>query len=181
MRDCQGCFRWFAVAQFPYGTIYCAEDKKAIGNLYNAAKRQGQLDWYQKEISTKAGIKRLVNNYHDQCPEPKVGKSRKSFSISVYREVTRTQHAVILDDCGELMNRPTYIAHKGKAKYGGLNAEVAGKKWDDLERSADICDFEAETDDDKYRTNLLLKRLSFLLRLGILFAYLWQVHAGIKI
>ena len=144
MRECQACFKQFPHDMFKYGSMYCQQGRQALNNLYNACKAQGQLDWYAKQTSTAASIKRLVSSYHKYCPPAKEGEKRKPFPLTRYMEETRCETGVLLDDCGELMNKPTYIAHKAKAKYGGWGPIEAGAKWDELEKEADVFDVDGE-------------------------------------
>ena len=135
---------------FKYGSMYCQPDRQALHNIYNACKAQGQLDWYAKQTSTAAWIKRLVSAYHNYSPRPKDGEKRKPFPLCRHMEEARCETGVLLDDMGEMMNKPTYIAHKAKAKYGGLGPIDAAAKWDDLEKDAEVFDFDA--DHPVYRT-----------------------------
>ena len=42
---CKICKKWLVLAVFPQGSAACAEDKRIITNLQNAAKAQGVSDW----------------------------------------------------------------------------------------------------------------------------------------
>ena len=44
--QCTGCWKWFKKECMPPGSTKCWEDKRALNNLFNLAKRLGKSDWY---------------------------------------------------------------------------------------------------------------------------------------
>ena len=50
-KQCQGCFKYFRIEEFPPGSVYCSKDKKAINNLTRAAQAQGQTTWFTEQLA----------------------------------------------------------------------------------------------------------------------------------
>ena len=76
MRQCQGCFKYFKLEEFPNGSIFCNPDKRAIKNLKHAAERQGHSEWLEAQLKCPHKRKKLLMKYHEHCPTPLDGKKK---------------------------------------------------------------------------------------------------------
>ena len=83
---CPACGRWEAQSNFAPGAGQCAEGRRALQNIKNAAVAQGQEEWYKTQIQDPKAMQKMVKSYLQQCPAPAKGKRRASFSVSHYQE-----------------------------------------------------------------------------------------------
>jgi hypothetical protein len=131
---CKGCVKWLAVESFPPGSAHCAEDRKVLQNLRNAAKSQGKTDWYEKiTTSTEEALCKVIQSYKNRV-KAKEGKVRAAgpFPILQYIEEVAQETAIILDGVYEMMHQQHYVAFAGKAKNGSIDPQEAAERWTKL-------------------------------------------------
>ena len=115
-RQCQGCFKSYPHGEFPAGSIYCWEDKRALNNLHNAALAQDELPWYKEQVEDPLKRKKLLIGYHKMCPAVPDGGRRKGFYFAKYREVERAESGVLWDDVAEMMSEIAFVDWRAKPK-----------------------------------------------------------------
>ena len=59
----------------------CLTCKRALDNLQNFAKRQGQEEWFKDAVQRESWLQELIRNYQKRCPE-NAGKGRGKFVIA---------------------------------------------------------------------------------------------------
>lgn len=131
-RRCQGCLKLFDADVFPPSSLYCARDKKAVDNLYRAARVQDQGDWFQTIRSEPKKMQLLLKTYHARCPSPQPGKRRKAPNLLEYKEVVRTVSSYMRDDVGEMFHEAAFIHWAMKPKNLGLSHVEAAKRFSEL-------------------------------------------------
>lgn len=131
MKWCRACHKTLPLDKFPMGSSDCIEDKVAVQNLAGAAKAQGKLDWWKSVLADNDKLKAIVVNYHARCPRTDK-KKRATFPIVDWIEEARQESQILTDGVYEMMDQRAYQYHKGKPKNGGMDAEEAKQKWNDL-------------------------------------------------
>ena len=140
---CECCSKWYPISEFPGKSSHCHRGRKAMNNIYNAAKTQKELPWYYEQLSDTKKRKALLSTYFKRCPEPKANKKREAFYIAQWREQLRLKDASIRDDIGEMMSMSKYIDWAMKPKNLGSSMPEAQADWGRL------CDDpDALTDDE---------------------------------
>ena len=124
-RQCAGCMKHFDASNFPKGTMYCAIDKKAINNIYNACKAQNELDWYHAQMDSQERRKRMLDNYQQMCPELPDNKKRKPPCILTMRTKCVTELGIDKTKLGEMMWIGHFTQWAAKPKNGGMDMQDA--------------------------------------------------------
>jgi hypothetical protein len=128
---CKGCLKWLALEAFPPGSAHCAEDRKVLQNLRNAAKSQGKMEWYEKiTTSTEEALCKVIQAYKNRV-KAKEGKVRAAgpFPILQYIDEVAQETSIILDGVYEMMHQQHYVAFAGKAKNGSIDPQEAALRW----------------------------------------------------
>lgn len=123
MRICQGCFKQFAAEAFPANSKYDRECAQAINNVYNAAMRQGQVEWYYEQTGTADGTKALLAEYFRL--HPKVKGKRMPIKMLQLKEGVTVSTMVDRDDVGEMMHIDAFVHWARKPKNLGAGEEEA--------------------------------------------------------
>ena len=132
----------FPITDFALGCNYCPKDKKAYNNLYNAAKKQKEMPWFEEQMADPKKRKALFKAYHARCPE-KASKKRETFYIAQYREEIRLTESHIHDEIGRMMNIAAYTDWAMLPANGGKSAIEA-----DMEFKRMMAEEDAVTDDE---------------------------------
>ena len=125
MRQCLGCWKCFKTDEFPAGSPYCADDKRAVNNITNASIKQGEVEWWTETKKDAAKFELALKAYHKTCPEPKDGKRRKAAEVLTIKSQVRTIQATVKDEVGEMMHLEAFIHWSMKAKNLGLSYDAA--------------------------------------------------------
>ena len=125
LRQCQGCFQWCPVNDFPLGSVYCAKDKKAIQNLRNMAIRDSELDWYDDALAHAHKRKALLKKYHRMVGSTGDKKRIKLPSILTLKEGIENSSEVEKNSHGEMMWKGAYVAFRKKPKNGAWTEREA--------------------------------------------------------
>ena len=148
-RQCQGCFKWFDVNAFAAGSIFCPADKKGRDNLYNQAKRQDQLEWFNSQMAIVDKRKKLLSKYHELCPRRETGKRPPMPDILTFKELFESSSEMHRGSEGKMMSMREYLHFKMKPKNGGWSADKAKRRFEKLIKDEDsIVDADNEDSDD---------------------------------
>ena len=131
---CRACMKWLPVEQFPAGSGQCAEDRKILQNLRNAAEAQGKARWFDSlQTGPEERLAHVVLNYKNRVQHASGSKKKAGvFPIAQYKEEVRQERNIITEGIMEMMHKQHYVAWAGKAKNGSVPAEEAAEKWTTL-------------------------------------------------
>ena len=131
-RQCAGCLKVFDAMVFPTNSVLCIQDKKAMSNLYHAAKAQGESDWLQEARQDPKKLQALLKAYHARCPDPPQGKRRGKPVILELREAVRAVSSMLRDQVGEMMHEEAFVHWAKKPHNLGLSHGDAVQRFKDL-------------------------------------------------
>ena len=117
--------RYFDAVVFPKGSAFCPVDKKARDNLYNSAKAQGELDWYQLQMDSQDKRKTLLEAYHKMCPEIFSEKKRKAVCMLTLKVSVTTETIIDRSRLGEMMWIGHFVSWAAKPKNGAMDIDEA--------------------------------------------------------
>ena len=66
LRQCQGCFQWLPLLDYPLGSVYCNDDKKAVQNLRNMAVRDNEVDGFDEQLAIAHKRNLMLRKYHER-------------------------------------------------------------------------------------------------------------------
>ncbi len=138
--QCKGCLKFFSAEQMPSGCSFCRPDKRALDNIYNAAKRQKKTEWWNVVRYNDEKRVQLLSRYHAMHPELREGENKRgargnTFDIAQYMEETRVSSEVLRDTIKRPMSRADFETQAMsdpniRAVHGVfLSAAAAGQYW----------------------------------------------------
>jgi hypothetical protein len=97
MKYCKGCMKMEKVEVFPDGSSSCLPSKQAIQNCRNAARAQGELEWFTdlQNDPDKKEFQKLIANYKVRATLSGSAKSLGVFPILQYKEENRRERVVM--------------------------------------------------------------------------------------
>ena len=112
------------------------KDKRALNNIYNAAKAAGKLDEYRRVCQDEDKLHDMLQKHHANMTtvdgkKKKGSPSAKGFFLE-YVENFESRDEIIKDDYGEMMHEEEYSEWCGTVKGGKLSAKKAKRQWDEL-------------------------------------------------
>ena len=125
---CKACKQWLDVSSFINGSAQCAEDRKAIQNIRNAAIEQNELEWFTEVMADEDVMVRVVAKYKERRLTAKPTTIAKTFILD-YREEVRQETQLLLDGKWEMMEIPRYCAWMAKSKNGSMGEIQATSLW----------------------------------------------------
>ena len=132
---CAGCQTYLDIAEFPLGKALCSKDWNAARNVESAAKAQGQQSWRDVVKADPQQFMEVIQAYHVRCSPHAIGLKRAkhgAFCITTYREEIRQSQQILMDGACGMMNSAAYVHWAGKPRNGGLDADEAKQKWEEL-------------------------------------------------
>jgi hypothetical protein len=81
-KQCRGCWKMFPADIFPCGSEFCWSDKRALDNIYKAAKNQCQLDWWNQNRFDDNKRTILLDSYREKHPEVGCATCWSSFDVA---------------------------------------------------------------------------------------------------
>ena len=129
LRYCRACGEFKPNDEFPLTHNWCEPCKKAMNNLTNFAKRQGQDDWWKECQQCESRFQTVVATYKKRCPDTGTGGRRGTFSLAEYKEEFETSTEILKDDVGEMMNEEEFMDYCKTCKGGKLTTAAAALKW----------------------------------------------------
>ena len=128
-RQCQGCFKFFPIEEFPPGCIFCAPDKKAINNLRNIAVRDNGVEWYEEQMACASSRKALLKKYHDKVGDVvktlKPGARLRQPRVLDLKETVSNSKDTKKSKLGEMMWRGAYVRFRKKRKNTNWTSSAA--------------------------------------------------------
>ena len=121
-RCCPTCTKIMPADMFPKGCDKRHACKRAVNNLFNAAERSNELDWYYEQMNDASKRKRLVGAYLKTYPEV-ANKKRSPCSILSLKQSIKGETAVDTVKLGEMMWIGHAIHHFQKPKNGGFDVD----------------------------------------------------------
>ena len=136
-RQCQACFKHRDADQFPPGSRYELQCKRALDVVYKACERQGQgqLDWYYEQTSKQESMKSLMTHYFRLHPVNKKTGRRANIKLLSLKESFVVSTMVDRDDVGEMMHVDAFVHWAKKPKNWGLSEVDAKQKFKELCRA----------------------------------------------
>ena len=118
---------------FPPGSKYDAECKRAINNIYNSCVRNNQVDWFHTVSSRPDTLKFMLEQYFQMHPRSKAGK-RPAPRLLQMKEAVVASTMVDRDDVGEMMHIDAFIYWAGKRKNLSMPEQQARLEFDRLSK-----------------------------------------------
>ena len=128
-KKCNTCKKFKELTEYHDRQASC---KLCYGNL-KALRRtceiQGMSDWFTKlPVKAPGELEELVKQFGKERQE--TARNRKiNFSVSVFREMFRSQCGIRIARCGEMMHKSEYLTHPAGPKKGYLSGEEAELRW----------------------------------------------------
>ena len=126
-RECQGCFKFFPPYTFPKGSMFEPKCKRARDNMFNSAKNNGEMDWFEEQMSSAGKRKDLFVRYDKLCPEDST-KKRKPCNILKLKQLCRTVNAVRNNKHGVMMWIGRFTHWIGKYKHRNKHTDKKTKQ-----------------------------------------------------
>ena len=131
--QCRGCRKAYDQSLIPLNSAFCAACKRALDRIGYLAGRQGDSAkvWLAKTRSDPDGVHRLLKNYFEKCPAPKMGRASNTskWSLSQYWEEVKSVSGAYVEDIGAMMWRGLYVEHRTSAAGGFQSKAKAESEW----------------------------------------------------
>ena len=101
--------------------------KRARDNMFNSAKNNGEMDWFEEQITSSGKRKELFVRYDKLCPEDST-KKRKPCNILKLKPLCRTVNAVRNKKHGVMMWIGRFTHWIGKYKHRNKHTETTTKQ-----------------------------------------------------
>ena len=105
------CQRTLDVTQFQWNQGKCMSCKQAWDSLYGICRRQGKLEWLNKQKESPEALSALVKNYQSAQKLYSAGETQSKWSLVEYKQLLETAAMIDIVDGGQMMNEEAYITH----------------------------------------------------------------------
>ena len=112
---CAGCNKTLDISVFPNNSAHCADDKRAVDNIYNTAVASNKLKWWMEVKNNPKKLQKVVRQYHVQCPKVE-GKRRAAFRVLEYIEWCYQEEQLIRDAVMEMMDEKQFAHFSASRK-----------------------------------------------------------------
>jgi hypothetical protein len=158
-RHCPGCQKHMNVIDFPAGSKWCFDDKRAVANLSNAAKEQDRTPWWEAILTCPKKLKKTLAMYHKRHPKVE-GKRPKAPVVLEFIEEHRHEQQLLREGHHEMMCERVYLAWMAKPKNGPLDAFKAKSRFVQLcEADNAITDSDGPDPDNRKQVAVRTKNL----------------------
>ena len=165
-KQCKDCIKLKLVADFGLQKPSCFTCCRAIDNTRTAAELQGEMEWFNEQLTTPQKKMKLIDGYNRKVGAAACTKKRKglgSFNVAQYKQQIKNEEALLRDGVYEMMHECAFEVHARKPKHFppmGLDSVSAQREFQQLAEKADaLVDYLGPNERYKLRVGILVKTL----------------------